>query len=67
MEPSRQQAARSDQKGWGCDSARSASFNAHYRSRTHDGSRQSVDAPRRLLVFTPVYLLARHLQCSGKR
>jgi hypothetical protein len=31
MEPSRQQAVRSDQNWWGCDSARSASFNAHYR------------------------------------
>ena len=30
MEPSRQQAVRSDQNGWGCDSARSASFNPYY-------------------------------------
>ena len=32
MEPGRQQAVRSDKKGWGCDAARSASFNAHYQS-----------------------------------
>src|SRR4051794_30939303 len=64
MEPGRQQAVRSDKKGWERDSARSASFNAHYGfTLTFRGvdSRQGIQMPQREIAKSDFRLEPRKL------